>query len=152
MSGGRPGLIRGLNRVIHLLPRSTMRRPLSAALLAFSLAIAGCGEDAGAGPDMRPGENCLACHGFSAAGTVFEASGAGASGVTVEFFTAGTNTLRTSVVTSGSGNFHTSAALPGSFDIKLVRGAAAPKLMSPAPSGACNTCHAPGGQGHILAP
>jgi hypothetical protein len=133
-----------------------MRHPSSialATLAALLLLLTGCGEDAGTGPDMRPGENCLACHGFSAAGTVFETSGAGASGVTVEFLTAGTNTVRASVVTSGSGNFHTSASLPASFDIKLTRGAATPRVMSVPPSGACNTCHAAGGSpGRIVAP
>jgi hypothetical protein len=131
-----------------------MRRPLNAALLTISLAVAGCGGEAGTGPDMRPGENCLACHGFSAAGTVFETSGAGAGGVTVEFLTAGTNTVRASVVTSGSGNFHTNASLPASFDVRLTRGAAAPKLMpTPSSSGACNGCHSVGGgQPQITAP
>jgi cytochrome c553 len=131
-----------------------MRRPFVVSLLAAAalpLLLAGCGEEAGTGPDMRPGENCLACHGFSAAGTVFEPSGAGAGGVTVEFIT-GANTLRASVVTSGSGNFHTNASLPAGFNIRLTRGAATPKVMSAPPSGACNTCHAAGGTGHILAP
>jgi hypothetical protein len=147
-------LFGNLNRVFHHAAEVTMRRPLLVTLLAAAalpLLLAGCGGEAGSGPDMRPGENCLACHGFSAAGTVFEASGAGAGGVTVEFIT-GSNTVRASVVTSGSGNFHVSGGLPSGYAIKLVRGAATPRVMSAPPSGACNSCHAAGGQGHILAP
>jgi hypothetical protein len=128
-----------------------MSRAILAALLAGSLALSGCGSEDKSGPDMRPGENCLACHGFSAAGTVYDATGAGAAGVTVRFLTAGTTTAQASAVTSGSGNFHTSAPLVTPFDIELSR-AGLTRTMSSA-SGACNTCHAAGGsKGHIIGP
>jgi hypothetical protein len=124
-------------------------RILSALVLAWSLSLTGCGGEGG--PDMRPGENCLACHGFSAAGTVFEASGAGAGGVTVRFLAPGSATTLTTAVTSGSGNFRTSASLGASFDIELSRGGLT-RTMGGA-TGACNTCHAAGGsRGHIIAP
>ncbi len=126
------------------------RRLLPAVLLA--LALSGCGSEEG-GPDMRPGENCLACHGFTAAGTVFEASGAGADGVTVTISDPSTGNVITSLVTRPSGNFQTSAALGNAFTLQLSRGGAASPQMTSG-SGACNHCHVSGGAagGHLVAP
>lgn len=130
-----------------------MPRRLAAPLLALTLALSGCGGEENGGPDMRPGENCLACHHFTAAGTVFETNGAGAGGVTVTISDPASGNVIRSLVTRPSGNFHTSAALGNSFTLQLSRGGLASPQMTSS-SGACNHCHVSGGAagGHLVAP
>lgn len=104
-----------------------------------AIAGAGGGEDSGGqtGPLMRPGQNCLCCHSFTAAGTVFTSSGAGANGVTVSI---GGLTL----TTNAAGNFFTSAPItfPASVSVQSANGLRAMPMQ--APGGACSSCHGAG--------
>jgi hypothetical protein len=99
--------------------------------------------DGHGGPLMRPGEDCLACHGgsgearrFSAAGTVFRERGGAAAGVRIGV-TIGGRTLATT--TNSAGNFWFTQA--GAVSAAEVAG------IGPMPEGAgiegsCNACHA----------
>ena len=108
--------------------------------------MVGCGEG-DEGPEMRPGEDCLSCHrsggegesSFSAAGTVFDASGAGVSGVTVTITDAGSTTRTTT--SNAVGNFFFEQALAAPLTIKLSKAGTEVSMPIPAESGACNSCH-----------
>ena len=83
-----------------------MRLALGAlALLTVLLACGGHDEEGG--PLMSPGQNCLACHGFTAAGTVYGSatagSGSGLAGVTVELTDA--NQAVVTLTSNAAGNF-----------------------------------------------
>jgi hypothetical protein len=116
-----------------------MRHAL-AALLATSLLLTACGGegDEEGGPLMRPGEDCLGCHAFAAAGTVFHASGAGASGVTVTVTVGG---AAHTLTTNSAGNFYLPSA-GGSVSAASVAGTSMP--AGNGISGRCNACHAGG--------
>jgi len=130
-----------------------MRAPpiLAIGLLVSFLALsAGCGEDDGEGgpcggsdATMRPGENCLACHGnFRAAGTVYASVSAGQcdgiSGATVTLTDdVGTVVTRT---TNSAGNFYTTQALVFPVQISVTAGGQTVQMANAA-NGACNTCH-----------
>lgn len=84
-------------------------RLAAVAALAAAALLAGCDKDKEGDALMRPGEDCLACHGeFTAAGTVYASATAGAgegvAGATVTLVgTAGSDT----VTTNAAGNFYT---------------------------------------------
>jgi len=115
-----------------------------AALILFSLAA--CGEDEEEGSaTMNPGSSCLACHGFTAAGTVFGGgdapASAGISGATVKLTDSRVPPQVVTLVTNAAGNFFTSAALTMPLDVEITyEGNVA--TMSNA-TGACASCHAP---------
>jgi hypothetical protein len=122
-----------------------------ATLLLGALAAGGCGGGAGDGPGMRPGEDCLACHNpagsaraawFGAAGTVFDAAGTAAAGVAVSLTDSQSRTV--SDVTNWAGNFYfTNQELTPPLQVSVVA-AAGERTMTDA-TGACNSCHRPGG-------
>jgi hypothetical protein len=111
-----------------------------------STAVGGGGGTTGSvtGPLMRPGEDCLSCHGFSAAGTVFS-GGAGASGVTV---TVGGVAL----ASNAAGNFFTQSPITFPAKVSVARNGVTIDMPTPAPSGACNGCHGAAGTPRISAP
>ncbi|HET9552491.1 MAG TPA: hypothetical protein VFP50_05940 [Anaeromyxobacteraceae bacterium] len=111
--------------------------PLAAALLAAA-ALAACGGDDGAtGPNMRPGSDCLGCHGsFAAAGTVFHADGTGAAGVTVHVTVGGTPRTLT---TNAAGNFYLVGS--GAVTAPSLTSGATTLTMASTPTGHCNGCH-----------
>ncbi len=123
------------------------------ALLA-SLAIAGCGSSgniAGTPPDgggvtgplMAAGQDCLSCHTaggaasghpFTAAGTVFDSTGAGANGVTVDVG----GVIMTS---NAAGNFYTDQPITAFSASVAFNGTTVSMATPPTPTGACNSCH-----------
>lgn len=124
--------------------------PILAALLLGLGTFAGCGEGEEGSATMRPGDDCLACHGFGAAGTVYASAaalaGEGLSGVTVRITDdAGHDVTRTS---NAAGNFYTSQSLVPPLQVSITAGGAT-RTMANAPNGACNTCHGSGFRIHV---
>jgi hypothetical protein len=103
-------------------------------LVPLLVALGACGgsdESSGEGPLMAAGQNCLGCHQFSAAGTVFSGS-AGLSGATVKI---GGATL----TSNGAGNFFTGAGITFPAQVQVTSGGVTRTMT--APSGGCNGCH-----------
>ena len=115
-------------------------------------------------PMMRPGEDCLTCHGpgasrhWYAAGTVYAepqaAAGDGVQGAEV-VITDG-NGRRIRLTTNGAGNFYTAETLvfPATI-VEVRRGGKVNQMPTQPPEGGCNSCHtgAPDGTaGRIYAP
>jgi hypothetical protein len=106
------------------------------ALLAPLTLLSACGEsEEDEGPLMAPGRDCIRCHDFTAAGTVYASAGAsqGEPGVTVLL------DGRVSLTSNAAGNFYTMAALPGSYAVEISKGGVT-RTMSAA-SGRCSSCH-----------
>jgi hypothetical protein len=125
------------------------------AVVIVALSITGCGSDSGGGAEnasMKPGQDCLQCHDFSAAGTVFAATSSsdGVSGATVTFRDPDGSVI-TSTHTNSVGNFYTNANLPASYTVEVSgNGASAPLVMPDAvTSGGCNGCHGAGSRIHV---
>jgi len=106
----------------------------------------GCGESEEEGPNMSPGQDCLACHMpvgsasesvFSAAGTVYDVDGNPAAGVTVLITDSMSRTA--SDVTTMVGNFYFTQELTPPLQV-TISSAAGSVSMSDA-TGACNSCH-----------
>jgi hypothetical protein len=91
------------------------------------------------GPLMRPGENCLSCHTFSLAGTVFDASGAAAANVSVSVTDAGGAKL--TLTSNAAGNFYATQPVAFPATVWLQKGALGGGMTAPA--GSCNACHTP---------
>ena len=127
---------------------------------ALLLAAAACACVPDNGPLMRPGEDCMACHGgrgtlppgererhakaWSVAGTVFEAAGGGLEGAGVE----GADVQITdsagfsfALRTNQAGNFYTRETVVLPLRACIARGGATVCQQSPVTSGACNSCH-----------
>lgn len=119
-----------------------MRVPCLALVIFL---VAGCEEG---GPTMRPGEDCIKCHGFSAAGTVFPSTQAstneGINGVTITVVDSDRKTV--TMTSNSAGNFYTEAAIKWPADITLILGGRTAS-MAAAPRGACASCHSTGGEG-----
>ena len=125
------------------------------SLLLAALALCACVPDNG--PLMRPGEDCMACHGgdgtilagervrhakpWQAAGTVFDpaAPTEGVEGVQVEI--ADASGFSFSLRTNLAGNFYTAETLRLPLRACLSRNGATTCQQSPVTSGACNSCH-----------
>ena len=126
--------------------------PILAALLLGLFTVAACGEEEEeeGSATMRPGDDCLACHGFGAAGTVYASTSAlagdGISGVTVRITDGiGRVVTRTS---NSAGNFYTSQSLVPPLLVAVTSGGTT-RTMADAPSGACNACHGSGFRVHV---
>jgi hypothetical protein len=125
-------------------------RHATALCLALASMLAGCGDDGGEGPSMKPGSDCLSCHTggdaprFTAAGTVFTgpASTTGVAGATVVLTPQ--SGAPVTLTTNGVGNFYTSSPLTPPIDVSVTTGTG-PTGMSGASSGACGRCHQPSG-------
>lgn len=124
--------------------------------------------------EMRPGDDCLRCHGgnpggpetgrvesapaFSVAGTVYGApdanSDAGVGGATVQVTDANGSVLE--LRSNSAGNFYTSRAVVFPVQVCVTRDGASGCMVAPAPNGACNYCHSVppngGAPGRISAP
>jgi hypothetical protein len=131
-----------------------------AALLLLSL-LGACSVPEH-GPMMRPGEDCLGCHGpgsekrWYAAGTVYAdppaAAGDGVQGA--EVVITDSKGRRISLTTNGAGNFYTAETLEFPATVEVRRGGKVNQMPSQPPNGACNGCHtgATGATGRIYAP
>jgi hypothetical protein len=125
---------------------------MKGALVAMAL-CACVPED---GPLMRPGEDCMACHGgdgsivpggvtdakaWTTAGTVFDRANTsrGAEGAQVQITDANgfSFSLRTNLV----GNFYTRETIRLPLQTCISRNGRTLCMQSPATSGACNLCH-----------
>lgn len=105
----------------------------------------------GTGADMEPGENCLSCHKFHIAGTIFptlhepdKCDGINVSGVSVVITDSKgiVTTLMPSVI---SGNFHTSATFTPPYTAKVIFNGGMREMLTPQTTGACNSCHTAAG-------
>jgi len=120
----------------------------AAALVALSL-LAGCGIPEHS-PMMKPGEDCLACHGtgaklhWYAAGTVYlEAQAAADDGVQgAQVVITDANGRRIALTTNGAGNFYTAETLVFPATVEVKRGGRVNPMPIPVPQGGCNSCHA----------
>jgi len=123
-----------------------MRKPLLALSLCASLLLVACGDaettacgDPG-GSTMCPGSDCLSCHGFRAAGTVFAADGVttvdGASVALTD-----KNGATVNRTTNSAGNFYTSSALAFPLQrVTITKGGATAQMLDVG-AGGCNGCH-----------
>ena len=133
-------------------------RLLGLVLLASALACGGHDDDDKDNELMAPGQNCMDCHGFTVAGTVFGSatadSGSGLAGVTVIITDA--NSVDTTLTTNAAGNFFSGAALALPLKKAAVVRNGTRTDMDGVPAGDCNRCHtlpATGGAaGRIHAP
>lgn len=121
----------------------TPARLLGLLLLASAMACGGHDDDDKDNELMAPGQNCMACHGFSVAGTVFGSatadSGSGLAGVTVIITDA--NSVDTTLTTNAAGNFFSGAALALPLKKATVVRNGTRTDMAGAPAGDCNRCH-----------
>ncbi len=146
-------------------------RALVAAALT-ALVLGACTPENG--PTMRPGEDCLRCHGgspygdqgqevrpataWSLAGTVYAtedaSADAGVEGADVQVTDASgfAFTLHTNL----AGNFYSAESVKFPLQVCVSRHGSVQCMEGPAPNGACNHCHAqpPQGEaaGRIAAP
>jgi hypothetical protein len=105
----------------------------------------------GTGSDMEPGKNCLSCHKFHIAGTVFptlhepdKCDGINVSGVSV-VITDSKGVVTTLAPSIKSGNFHTSAAFTLPYTAKVIFNGVMREMLTPQTTGACNSCHTASG-------
>jgi hypothetical protein len=105
----------------------------------------------GTGSDMEPGENCVSCHKFHIAGTIFptlhepdKCDGVNVAGVSV-VITDSKGIVTTLAPSVNSGNFHTSATFTPPYTAKVIFNAGVREMLTPQTSGACNSCHTAGG-------
>ena len=134
-------------------------RHLSLAIVSLAMVVvAACTPENG--PLMRPGEDCLRCHGGSAggtgglpveqatpwsfAGTVYPAvdasAGAGIEGASIQVTDAAGATL--AVHSNLAGNFYSAERVAFPLRVCVSRSGAVQCMLTPAPHGACNFCHA----------
>lgn len=117
----------------------------SGCVLLLLLTVFACSreEEEDGGSEMRPGENCNGCHGFSVAGTLFGTATAGAH----EGLSGGTITLTGAdgkAVTLSSnrvGNFYTDAAVSFPATASVTRNGVTRTMVGKVTSGACSHCH-----------
>jgi hypothetical protein len=125
------------------------------AALAALLALSACVPDNG--PLMRPGEDCMACHGgqgtlppgerqrhakkWTVAGTVFDPAdpAQGFEGAYVHVTDA--NGWSFSLRTNEAGNFYTREDVAFPLQVCISRGSASRCQASALATGSCNSCH-----------
>jgi hypothetical protein len=129
--------------------RRTLLLPIAATLLLAACGgkeTTACGDPGGS--NMCPGADCLSCHSFKAAGTVFAGAGSTTpvSGATVTLVPATGSTV--TLTTNSAGNFYGSGALAFPVQITIHKGADTVH-MTDAGSGGCNGCHDSGFRIHL---
>lgn len=129
-----------------------MLRLLIAVTAAAALTACGatettsCGD--GASSTMCPGHDCLACHAFKAAGTVYAADGTTpVSGATVTILDK--NGVTKSLTTNSAGNFYTSNTLAFPLQRVTLGKGGDSALMTDVVGGGCNGCHDGGFRIHL---
>ena len=133
-----------------------MRKVFSILLIGLITVLFACEEkeeeDVGgqsgiSGTSHNTGKNCLSCHQFTAAGSVYnKALSAGFPGAVVQLTTQanGAGTVLGTFTVNKSGSFYTSSAINFGTGIYVsVTGSSGNvKYMTPAiTNGACNSCH-----------
>ncbi len=125
-------------------------RVLSPALLLALAACGGDGDNPGAPSDPartshNAGRDCLQCHSFSLAGTVYRDNGSVYPGAVVRLTSqpGGGGDVLLSLTADASGNFYTDGPVSWGDGLYTdVQGTGARRLMeAPVTSGACNSCH-----------
>ena len=123
-----------------------MRLPV---LCVAILCAAGCGGGAPEGTEARAlmaaGQDCIKCHGFSVAGTVFTDAGAADPAVAVVI---GGVTL----TSNAAGNFFSTTPIEFPATPEVRSGGSVRRMPRVAPSGACNSCHGVGSTSRIAGP
>jgi mono/diheme cytochrome c family protein len=110
---------------------------------------------------MRPGADCLECHGngggggeggeddarpWTVAGTVFDGTGAGASGVrgaAIVITDAGGWTI--TLHSNSAGNFYVADGLRFPLRVAVALNGVTKTMPGSVSYGGCNSCHGPGG-------
>jgi hypothetical protein len=137
---------------------SVRLRALAAATLA---AVLGCTPEEG--PSMRPGSDCLECHGnpgaeesgptWTLAGTVYasaQGSGDGVRGAAIHVVDAGGRAV--TLHSNSVGNFYLADGLRFPLQVSVERNGATQVMSDPVSYGGCNRCHAPTADGSLFAP
>jgi len=121
-----------------------MRPRLLLAAVSAAALLAACGRDSSSacndsgGASMCPGDDCLSCHGFKAAGTVYAGTApVGSATVTL----VDRNGVAVTKSTNSAGNFYTTSALTYPLQrVTIDKGADTVEMLDVA-SGHCNDCH-----------
>lgn len=134
-----------------------MRKVFSILLISFIAVLFACekeddGEEVGgqstaSGTSHNTGKNCLSCHQFTAAGSVYNKSLASVfPGAVVKLSSQanGAGTVLGTFTVNKSGSFYTSSSINYGTGIYVsVTGSSGSTkhMSSPITSGACNSCH-----------
>jgi hypothetical protein len=123
--------------------------------LALLLALGACGggnpgtptnPSAPSRSSHNAGRDCLQCHGFTLAGTVYRGDGSIYPGAVVRLTSqpAGSGDVLATLTTDASGNFYTDEPVSWGGGLYAdVQGSGARQPMTqPLTGGACNSCHA----------
>jgi hypothetical protein len=140
-----------------------MTRTLAAGALVMGMALSvlACGGSSSSSPTTpsgttsgtgshNAGKNCLSCHSFTAAGTVYKSDGTTAyPGAVIRLTTAsgGGGTLVAALTADPSGNVYTNASInfgTGLYVTATGTGGATTPMGPAITSGACNNCHTSG--------
>jgi hypothetical protein len=131
-----------------------MKKPFALLLFSLVILLIACekneteSEDNGqSGTSHNVGKNCLSCHGFSAAGSVYnKALTSIYSGATIKLTSQanGAGTVLATITVDGSGNFHSSNSI--SFGSGIYAGVTGSNgtityMVSAIKNGGCNSCH-----------
>jgi len=142
-----------------------MRLSPAPAALLLTVALAACGGAASDGSpasggspvacndpnnsSMCPGDDCLACHGFKAGGTVFAGAASSTAVGSASVTLVDRNGATVSRTSNAAGNFYTSSALAYPLQrVTITKGSATAEMLD-VPDGHCNGCHEPGSRIHL---
>ena len=133
-----------------------MRKVFSILLIGFITVLFACenedgeeveGESTISGTSHNTGKNCMSCHQFTAAGSVYnKALSSGFTGAVVKLTSQanGAGTVLGTFTVNKSGSFYTSSSINYGTGIyvSVTGSSGATKYMSSAiTTGACNSCH-----------
>lgn len=132
-----------------------MRSSRRLAALAAALAAAGgCADIAGFdnNPQMRPGQDCLACHSatglasglnFTLGGTIYPAAYAGTEGGlgSAEIDVVDHDNRKLALLSNGAGNFYSAEPIVFPITVSVKVGQQRFTMQSYPPNGHCNACH-----------
>ena len=133
-----------------------MRKIFSILLIGFIAVLFACekedgeevgGESTASGTSHNTGKNCLNCHQFTAAGSVYnKALSSGLQGAIVKLTAQanGAGTVLGTFTVNKSGSFYSSNSINFGTGIyvSVTGSSGSPKYMSSAiTTGACNSCH-----------
>jgi len=133
-----------------------MRKVFSILLIGFIAVLIACekedgekvgGQSTASGTSHNTGKNCLSCHQFTAAGSVYnKAFSSGFTGAVVKLTTQanGAGTVLGTFTVNKSGSFYTSSSINYGTGIyvSVTGSSGSTKYMSSTiATGACNSCH-----------